>query len=62
MGLKELRRAKGITGSQLAKELSVSERSIRRWEKDMSEVRFKHVVKMAEVLGVQLENLNKPTI
>lgn len=54
MGLKELRKAKGITGSQLAKELGVSERSIRRWEKDMSEVRFKHVVEITRILKVEL--------
>lgn len=57
MRLKELRKANGITASQLAKEVGVSERTIRRWEKDMSEVRFKHVFKMTEVLGVALHEL-----
>ena len=57
MRLKELRKANGITGSQLAKEVGVSARTIRRWEKDMSEVRFKHVFKMTEVLGVALHEL-----
>ena len=57
MRLKELRKANGITASQLAKEVGVSARTIRRWEKDMSEVRFKHVFKMTEVLGVALHKL-----
>lgn len=57
MRLKELRKANGITASQLAKEVGVSARTIRRWEKDMSEVRFKHVFKMTEVLGVALHEL-----
>lgn len=54
MGLKELRKAKGITASQLAKEVGVFERTIRRWDKDLDEVRFKHVVKIAEVLEVEV--------
>ncbi len=57
MRLKELRKANGITASQLAKEVGVSERTIRRWEKDMSGVRFKRVFKMTEVLGVALHEL-----
>ena len=57
MRLKELRKANEITASQLAKEVGVSARTIRRWEKDMSEVRFKHVFKMTEVLGVALHEL-----
>lgn len=57
MRLKELRKANGITASQLAREVGVSARTIRRWEKDMSEVRFKHVFKMTEVLGVALHEL-----
>lgn len=57
MRLKELRKATGITGVQMTKELGVSERSIIRWEKDMSGVRFKHVFKMTEVLGVALHEL-----
>lgn len=54
MGLKKLRKAKGITASQLAKEVEVFERTIRRWDKDLDEVRFKHVVKIAEVLEVEV--------
>lgn len=57
MRLKELRKANGITASQLAKEVGVSERTIRRWEKDMSGIRFKRVFKMTEVLGVALHEL-----
>ena len=50
MGLKELRKAKGITGIQLAKELGVSERSIIRWEKEgLRNASFKHVVKISQL-------------
>lgn len=58
MGLKELRKAKRITGIQLAKELGVSERSIIRWEKEgLRNASFKHVVKISQLFEVDLNEL-----
>ena len=55
MGLKKLRKAKGITASQFGeRSWSILRESIRRWDKDLDEVRFKHVVKIAEVLEVEV--------
>ena len=57
-----MRKAKGITACQLAKEVGVSERSIRRWDKDLDEILFKHVVKMTETLVVELEKFKGEVI
>lgn len=58
MRLKELRKTKGITGAQLAKELGVSERSIIRWEKaGLGNASFKHVVKVSQLFEVDLNEL-----
>ena len=58
MRLKELKKEKGITGVQLAKKLGVSERSIIRWEKEgLGNTSFKYVVKIAEMLDIEVEAL-----
>lgn len=59
MRLKELRKAKRITGVQLAKELGISERSIIRWEKEgLGNASFKHVVKISQLFEVDLNELS----
>lgn len=58
MRLKELKKEKEITGVQLAKKFGVSERSIIRWEKEgLGNTSFKYVVKIAEMLDIEVEAL-----
>lgn len=58
MGLKELRKARGVTVSQLEKEVGVSERTVRRWEKEgLGNASFKYVVNMIEALEVSFIDL-----
>lgn len=55
--LKNLRKVKGIIGAQLAKELSISERSIIRWEEDFGDASFKYVVKIPQFFEGRMEEI-----
>lgn len=57
MRLKELRKAKGIT-VHIWKKSSVSLREVSLWEKEeLGNASFKNVVKLVEVLELNLEEL-----
>ena len=47
--LKNLRKAKGLTQSQLAKILSVDQRTISAWEKGICEPNFSILLKLCEL-------------
>lgn len=47
--LKNLRKAKGLTQSQLAKILSVDQRTISAWEKGICEPSFSILLKLCEL-------------
>ena len=58
--LKEMREAKGLSQSQLAKETGISVRTIQSYERGarkLSGASYDRLKKMAEALGVDIEDL-----
>jgi transcriptional regulator with XRE-family HTH domain len=55
--LQALRERMGLSQSGLAKQAGIPVRSIQNWEVDRSLPRFDAVVKLAEALGLPLEQL-----
>ncbi|WP_416470096.1 helix-turn-helix domain-containing protein [Streptococcus thermophilus] len=50
--LRELRKAKNMTQSELAKEINVSEKTISRWEKDDTLMKANKAKELADFFGV----------
>lgn len=55
--LTELRELRGISRPGLADRLGVSENTVRRWEREGELVPVKHLVPLAEILGVTTDEL-----
>lgn len=51
--LKNLREAAFLTQAELAEKCGVSEQTVWAWEKGAATPRFRHIRKLAEVLGKQ---------
>jgi putative transcriptional regulator len=55
--LKELRAAKNWTQSETAEKLGISKSSYRRWENNFSKLRIRKAIRVADLLGVTLDNI-----
>lgn len=55
--IKTLREAKGLTQTQLAKEVGVSQQAVVQWESGETAPRGKNLTKAAEVLGTDVRTL-----
>lgn len=55
--LHALREAAGLSQQEVADQLGISQPSYALWERKTSAIRAEHVVKLAEVLGVKVEDL-----
>ena len=54
-----LRKEKGMTQSQLAEKLNVTDKAVSKWERDLSCPDINTISKLADVLGVSVEELLK---
>ena len=52
-----LRKEKGMTQLELAKELGVTDKAVSKWERDLSCPDISSIPKLAQVLGVSVEEL-----
>lgn len=57
MRLKTWRIERGLTQEQLAKLAGVSVVTIIKWEKDITTATIKHLAKVAEVLGISIDDI-----
>lgn len=57
MVITEMRIERGLTKTQLARELGVSVRSIIRWEKDIMSMSLKNAVEVAKFFDLSLDKL-----
>jgi len=55
--LKDIRKEKGITQSQLAAELSVTDAAVRQWENRGSEPSYEMLCKIAKIFDVTIGQL-----
>jgi transcriptional regulator with XRE-family HTH domain len=55
--LKALRRRKFLTQKELAAQVGVSYQTIQTWEAGTALPRLRHIPKLAEVLGIEAEQL-----
>lgn len=53
--IKDLRVRAGITQSQAAKLLGVSEPTLRNWEKDSSGLKYEKMVRISEIYNIPLD-------
>ena len=56
-----LRKEKGMTQSQLAEKMNVTDKAVSKWERDLSCPDINTISKLADVLGVSVEELFKAT-
>lgn len=54
-----LRKEKGMTQSQLAEKMNVTDKAVSKWERDLSCPDINTISKLADVLGVSVEELLK---
>lgn len=54
-----LRKEKGMTQSQLAEKMKVTDKAVSKWERDLSCPDINTISKLADVLGVSVEELLK---
>lgn len=52
-----LRKEKGMTQSDLAKKMNVTDKAVSKWERDLSCPDVNSISKLAEVLGISVEEL-----
>ncbi len=60
----KLRKEKGLTQLELAKELNITDKAVSKWERDLCCPDINSFPKLAEILGVSVEELlstEKPT-
>ena len=57
MAITEMRIERGLTKTQLARELGVSVRSIIRWKKDIMSMSLKNAVEVAKFFDLSLDKL-----
>ena len=53
----ELRKEKGMTQAQLGEQMGVTDKAVSKWERDLSYPDIGSVPKLAEVLGVTVDQL-----
>lgn len=53
----ELRKEKGMTQAQLAEKMGVTDKAVSKWERDLSCPDISSVPKLAEILGVTVDQL-----
>lgn len=53
----ELRKAKNLTQLELANRLSITDKAVSKWERDLSCPDISTVPKLAEILGVSADDL-----
>ena len=51
----KLRKAKGMTQSDLGKELNVTYQAVSKWERDESQPDFDTICKIAKIFGVPID-------
>ena len=54
-----LRKEKGMTQNQLAEKMNVTDKAVSKWERDLSCPDINTISKLADVLGVSVEELLK---
>ena len=54
-----LRKAKGMTQNELAEKMNVTDKAVSKWERDLSCPDVNTISKLADVLGVSVEELLK---
>lgn len=54
-----LRKEKGMTQSQLAEKMNVTDKAVSKWERDLSCPDINTISKLADLLGVSVEELLK---
>lgn len=54
-----LRKEKGMTQSQLAEKMNVTDKAVSKWERDLSCPDINTISKLADILGVSVEELLK---
>ena len=54
-----LRKKKGMTQNELAEKMNVTDKAVSKWERDLSCPDINTISKLAEVLGVSVEELLK---
>ena len=57
MNLKDLRKLKNVTQTEIAKSLGIKQSSVAMWESGASRPQTKDLRKIADVLGVSVEQL-----
>lgn len=55
--IREARQAKGITQDQLAKMLGITQGAVAQWENGLTHPSFEMLPKVAEALGIKIEDL-----
>lgn len=53
----ELRKEKGMTQAQLAEQMGVTDKAVSKWERDLSCPDISSVPKLAEILGITVNQL-----
>ena len=53
----ELRKEKGLTQAQLASQMCVTDKAVSKWERDLSCPDINSIPRLAEILGVSVEQL-----
>ena len=54
-----LRKEKGMTQSELAEKMNVTDKAVSKWERNLSCPDINSIPKLAEILGIQVEELLK---
>lgn len=57
--ISSLRKAKGMTQNELAEKMNVTDKAVSKWERDLSCPDVNTISKLADVLGVSVEELLK---
>lgn len=57
MGLRKLRKEKGLTQGDLAKMIHVDQTAISQWERGVTQPRLKNSLQLAEVLHCKVEDI-----
>ena len=53
----ELRKAKGLTQLELAEKMNVTDKAVSKWERDLSCPDISSIPRLAEILGVSVDEL-----
>ena len=53
----ELRKAKGMTQADLAQKMGITDKAVSKWERDLSYPDIASIPRLAEILGVSVDEL-----